>query len=120
MVPGFIGEQGKSYIAASYVKYLESAGARVVPVLWNASDDSLRATFAGLNGLLFPGGGQDLVDYDAPFLMKARLLYDLVTKANSMGDYFPLWVRRHYRRKEEVEKHTCAKEGRREEKKRKI
>lgn len=81
-----------SYIAASYVKYLESAGARVVPVLWDADETQLRATFAGLSGLLFPGGGQDLGHYDSPFLVKARFLYNLVIAANARGDYFPLWV----------------------------
>ena len=48
------------YIAASYVKYLESAGARVIPVLTNQSDDYYEMIFENTSGVLFPGGGQNL------------------------------------------------------------
>lgn len=48
------------YIAASYVKYLESAGARVVPLLHNSTAQQLTDKFSKINGLLFPGGGADL------------------------------------------------------------
>ena len=45
-----------SYIAASYVKYIESAGARVVPVLINQPEEYYRIIFNSTNGILFPGG----------------------------------------------------------------
>jgi hypothetical protein len=45
------------YIAASYVKYLEAAGARAVPILFNeANTATLARKFAAVNGVLLPGG----------------------------------------------------------------
>ena len=51
-----------SYIAASYVKYIESAGARVVPVLINQAEEYYQTIFDSTNGLLIPGGDVSLVD----------------------------------------------------------
>ena len=51
-----------SYIAASYVKFVESGGARVVPILINQPDDYYGMMFASTNGLLIPGGAQDFDD----------------------------------------------------------
>ena len=44
------------YVAASYVKYIESAGARGVPISYNANQSHLDFLFASLDGFLFPGG----------------------------------------------------------------
>ena len=51
-----------SYIAASYVKYIESAGARVVPVMINQDEEYYRFIFNSTNGLFIPGGDASLVD----------------------------------------------------------
>ena len=51
-----------SYIAASYVKFVESGGARVVPILINQPDDYYQMIFRSTNGLLIPGGAQDFDD----------------------------------------------------------
>uniref|UniRef100_A0A3Q0R5M5 folate gamma-glutamyl hydrolase n=1 Tax=Amphilophus citrinellus TaxID=61819 RepID=A0A3Q0R5M5_AMPCI len=64
--------RGSSYIAASYVKYLEGAGARVVPIR-----------------LLLPGGDVDL--QTSQFSRAAKIFYNLALKANDAGDYFPIW-----------------------------
>jgi len=80
-----------SYIYASYIKYLESAGARVVPVVWDQSPDDLTSIFSRLNGLLFPGGGINLLDFNTPYMQAILHLYNLVIDANTKGDYFPLW-----------------------------
>lgn len=50
------------YIAASYVKYAEAGGARVVPVFSDRSREELTSLFSKLNGLLVPG---------TPFLVSA-------------------------------------------------
>lgn len=44
-----------SYFPASYSKYAAMAGARVVPVLCDASRTELRALYAQINGLIVPG-----------------------------------------------------------------
>ena len=72
------------YIAASYVKYVESAGARVVPVSYNANKSYLDFLFASLNGFLLPGG-------DSPFPESAQHIFDLTVSANDRGEYSPLW-----------------------------
>ena len=50
------GDNYTSYIGAAYVKYVESAGARVVPVLINQTDEYYEMIFNSTNGLLIPGG----------------------------------------------------------------
>ena len=50
-----------SYIAASYIKWVESGGARAVPILINQSDEYYQMIFNSVNGLLIPGGA---VDFD--------------------------------------------------------
>jgi gamma-glutamyl hydrolase len=72
------------YIAASYVKYIESAGARVVPVSYNANKSQLEFLFASLNGFLFPGGASN-------FPESAQYIFDLTVAANDRGEYSPLW-----------------------------
>mmetsp|Transcript_9954 Transcript_9954/g.11290 ORF Transcript_9954/g.11290 Transcript_9954/m.11290 type:complete len:298 (-) Transcript_9954:113-1006(-) len=73
------------YIAASYVKWLEQAGARVVPIPYqpNASY-SLEGLFNSVNGLLFTGGDSELPP-------QAQELYNMAVAANNKGDHFPVW-----------------------------
>jgi len=73
-----------TYIAASYVKYLESAGARVVPVDYYASNATLDHLFSSLNGFFFPGGS-------AGFPAQAQYIFDKTVAANKAGDFSPLW-----------------------------
>lgn len=72
------------YLAASYVKHLEAAGARVVPINYDATEDELDQQFDSLNGFLFPGGGSS-------FPQSAQYVYDKVVAANKAGDHMPLW-----------------------------
>ena len=72
------------YIAASYVKYIESSGARVVPIDFHATTSELDALLPKLNGVLFPGG-------DAEFPASAQYTFDKIKAFNDAGDYMPLW-----------------------------
>jgi len=72
------------YIAASYVKQLESAGARVVPINYNANEAELDAVFNSINGIFFTGGS-------SAFPKSAQYMFDKVVAANQAGDYMPLW-----------------------------
>ncbi|XP_051757273.1 gamma-glutamyl hydrolase [Ctenopharyngodon idella] len=78
-----------SYIAASYVKFQESAGARVVPLMINKTDDEYTRLFKSINGVLFPGGGASLKS--SGYSKAAAIFYRLALEANSNGDYFPVW-----------------------------
>jgi len=81
---------GKSYLAASYVKYLEGAGAQVVPVRYDAPKSNLTEIFTGLNGLLFPGGGASLA-LSSPYFQASEFMWNLAMNANMKGDFFPVW-----------------------------
>lgn len=50
-----------SYIGSSYVKYLESAGAQVVPINYTWDEDTLKAIFVHLNGVMAPGGNASYI-----------------------------------------------------------
>lgn len=80
---------GTSYIAASYVKYIESAGARVVPIRINRTEEEYGKLFNSINGLLLPGG--DINIENSQFTRTAKIFYKLALKANEAEDYFPLW-----------------------------
>jgi len=76
-----------SYLAASYVKSFESAGARVVPIMINKSPKYYEMMAKNLNGIVFPGGDSSKGGYyDA-----AAQLYRHVMKANDNGTVLPLF-----------------------------
>ena len=73
------------YIAASYVKWVESAGARSIVLPYDADEELTREIFGQVNGILFPGG-------DAILPRSAHLIYEMAVNANKKsGEYFPIW-----------------------------
>ena len=52
--------RGDEYIATPYVKWVESGGARVVPVSHTATEEELEEIFNKINGLVLAGGHQKL------------------------------------------------------------
>uniref|UniRef100_UPI0037E70476 gamma-glutamyl hydrolase n=1 Tax=Semicossyphus pulcher TaxID=241346 RepID=UPI0037E70476 len=88
-LPGDQFAPAPSYIAACYVKYLEGAGARVVPIRINRTEEEYTKIFSSINGLLLPGGDVDIER--SQFTQAARIFYDLALKANDAGDFFPIW-----------------------------
>ena len=72
------------YLPASYVKWLELGGARVVPVMYEATDRQVDAIFANTNGLLLIGG-------DAPVCSAARRFLANAVSAAKAGDAYPIW-----------------------------
>lgn len=80
---------GSTYIPASYVKYLESGGCRVMPIRLNLMDTEYENIFKKINGLLLIGGAVNLETSD--FARVANLFYNLALIANDAGDYFPIW-----------------------------
>ncbi|OQR71828.1 gamma-glutamyl hydrolase A-like [Tropilaelaps mercedesae] len=51
-------ENKTSFIAASYVKWIEGAGARVLPIFLNKTEAYYDEVINLVNGVLFPGGQQ--------------------------------------------------------------
>lgn len=86
-----------SYIATSYVKFVESAGARVIPIPYDLPNEQLKEIFQSINGLLFPGGSASLWQNESTrfemseFTKKGQYLVNLAIEANLNGDYFPIW-----------------------------
>ncbi|XP_046853312.1 gamma-glutamyl hydrolase-like [Xenia sp. Carnegie-2017] len=80
---------GSSYISASYIKYIESSGARVVPVRNDLNENETEELFRSINGVLFPGGGVDLVT--SGYARIGKQFYNLAKKSFDIGDYFPIW-----------------------------
>lgn len=80
---------GESYIATAYIRHLEAAGAKVIPIHTHHKDAELRDLFKAINGILLPGGGSNLKD--SRYIHNARLLHEMAIDANEEGDYFPIW-----------------------------
>uniref|UniRef100_A0A8D1WNV4 folate gamma-glutamyl hydrolase n=1 Tax=Sus scrofa TaxID=9823 RepID=A0A8D1WNV4_PIG len=80
---------GKYYIAASYVKFLESAGARVVPIRVDLKDEEYQKLFQSINGILFPGGSVNIKK--SGYAHVAKIFYTLAIQSFGAGDYFPVW-----------------------------
>ena len=76
--------KGTSYSPASYVKWLEMAGARVTLVPYDANDDMVDRVFNKTNGALFIGGGSDTPK-------SARRFYKNMMAAHASGDSYPIW-----------------------------
>eukprot|EP01006_Ploeotia_vitrea_P064696 TRINITY_DN88634_c0_g1_i1.p1 TRINITY_DN88634_c0_g1~~TRINITY_DN88634_c0_g1_i1.p1 ORF type:complete len:347 (-),score=46.19 TRINITY_DN88634_c0_g1_i1:78-1094(-) len=81
---------GKYYVPASYVKFLEAGGARVVPIHFDISDSELNRLFKKLNGVLFPGGGQSLAPGSKYRDLTTRI-YNLSLASASTSKPVPLW-----------------------------
>lgn len=74
----------KSYIMASYVKYFESQGARVVPIVHNETKAVTLEKMKHLNGVIMPGGNGD-------YEVLGKRVFDEVIRRNEEGQFFPAW-----------------------------
>ena len=72
------------YVMSSFVKFLEGAGARIVPLVPSMNETYTLATLKKLNGVFLPGGDGDYETY-------ARFLYAKVLELNDNGTYIPIW-----------------------------
>eukprot|EP00884_Botryococcus_braunii_P017094 jgi/Botrbrau1/4068/Bobra.152_3s0024.1 len=78
-----------SYIASSYVKFVESAGARAVPIFCDMPAAEVERRFNIVNGFLLPGGSA-ILRPGHHWFDTAKLMLDLAMDANDRGDYFPV------------------------------
>ena len=76
---------GNFYTAGGYVKWLEMAGARAIPIHPLASEEEVEEIFHQINGLVFPGAG------NGTDTRVAEQLWALANEANENGDHFPIW-----------------------------
>jgi len=76
-----------AYAASSYVKFIESGGARVAPVLIGQPQAYYERLFTQLNGLVMPGGDVDLTNSEYGKI--SRIFWQLVH--DHPEQYFPIW-----------------------------
>jgi len=82
---------GKSqYFAASYVKWIEMAGGRAVPIFVKMNASYYEDLFEHINGALLPGGGTPLTGTGYSDISD-RLL-DAVAQKAAKGIHFPVWA----------------------------
>jgi len=82
-------DSDNTYIVASYVKWIESAGGRVVPLFYDKwSTSSMEDMLKNLNGVLLPGGG---MSFSGKYLDQLVTIFNYAKKANDNGIHFPLW-----------------------------
>ena len=79
---------GKTYIAGSYVKFIESSGARVVPIFNNLTKRETKKIFQSINGAFFPGGMVKLTN--SGYANVAKTIFNLAMKKFDEGGYFPI------------------------------
>jgi len=85
----YTDEKKKTYIAASYVKWVESAGGRAVPLLFEHwSNEKMLKILESINGVVFPGGG---ADFSGRYLDALVTIFNYAKKVNDKGEHFPLW-----------------------------
>lgn len=84
-----------NYIMAAYIKFIEQAGARVVPVFASDSDETILDLMSKINGIVFPGGSTELNHEDGsltPYSLKGKMILDKVKEMNDAGIHFPVWA----------------------------
>jgi len=80
----------REYVPASFVRWLESGGARVIPIHYDTDEQELRHLFESINGVLFTGG--EITDIsNTPYGHTAKLLFRWAKEANDAGDHFPMY-----------------------------
>lgn len=78
-----------SCFAAFYPKWLEASGARVVVIPYTVNQTTLDGLLAGVNGVLFTGGGLDLW-FNSSYVQAAQYIFDRVKAYNDAGVFMPL------------------------------
>jgi len=81
----------QTYIAASYVKNLEMAGAQVIPLFYHYSKAQLDAILSKINGVFFPGGEMP-IDKNNQWTSNIQYIFDYANKQNDKGNPFPIWA----------------------------
>ena len=77
-------DENTSYIAASYVKWIEAGGARSIPIPYDASNATIDDLLTQVDGVVFPGGGDSMIYPGTHHLW--TVLLDSYHKSRSIDD----------------------------------
>ncbi|XP_065214107.1 gamma-glutamyl hydrolase-like [Planococcus citri] len=84
------GRTGKSsYIAASYIKAVESSGARTIPIFVNRNRNYYERILYSINGVVIPGGDSQLKP-GYPYYDAFTTIIEISEEMNKKGIYFPI------------------------------
>ncbi|KAM3287093.1 gamma-glutamyl hydrolase 2 [Capsicum chacoense] len=75
-----------SYIAASYVKFAEMGGARVIPIIYTDPPEIINQKLNLVNGIIFTGGRTK----KGPYFEVVKGIFEKVLEKNDAGEHFPL------------------------------
>ena len=78
----------KLHIDAAFVKLLEGAGARVVPLLEKFDDTKIQTIFGLINGVLLPGGLEDIIESNYQRISKLAFQYSI--SKSKTGETWPV------------------------------
>jgi len=79
-----------SFVGATIVHYLEEQGLYVVPLRYDMDSDSLAQLLPKLSGVLFTGGGTDLVK-GQPYYDTAKAVFDYAVSQGDINRPFPIF-----------------------------
>nr|XP_012220861.1 PREDICTED: chitobiosyldiphosphodolichol beta-mannosyltransferase-like [Linepithema humile] len=82
--------QYHSYIAASYIKFIEGAGAQPVPIWIDGSNSYYENILSKINGVLWPGGSTFFFQRKG-YADAGAAIYRIAKRINEEGDYFPIF-----------------------------
>ncbi|XP_065361133.1 gamma-glutamyl hydrolase-like [Calliphora vicina] len=91
------GNDYYSYIAANYVKYLESAGGRVIPIWIKRPRSYYEDIMSKINGILLPGGAvyfdttKCTEDLRSDCVQSSKYIFEIAKDLCEKGKSFPLW-----------------------------
>ena len=74
-----------------YVQWLESAGARAVPIPFDIPRSELDHLLESVNGVLFTGGEVELHNLTSGYMNAARHIVDHSIELAAKGENFPIW-----------------------------
>jgi gamma-glutamyl hydrolase len=83
-----------SYLPQAYVKWVESSGARVIPIPYNLPIPIIITLLNQIHGLLLPGGSvENSLDKHTQLLYISRIQFiiNYITRQNLKGNYFPIF-----------------------------
>jgi len=88
-------EEYSAFLHAQYVKFLETAGAIVIPIHFNNTYEETEYIMDHINGVLFTGGALSFVNPDTgipiPYTQTAMHIYEKAMALNNRGVNFPIW-----------------------------
>ncbi len=84
---------GSKYVLTeSFVRWIQAAGARVVPIIPGRSEAYYRDIFEHINGLFIPGGADYPMGTQKPLTDVVKIFLEWSQESlDAKNDYFPIW-----------------------------